>query len=307
MELTDSTGGSSATIINTDADNPVIIDIHPGTAADSGEETLKDVLDDAIDDSALTDSTTYDGYILTPLYIEMDLEAAFHVPSYADESGYSMIYSAIGDEETHTFRFYFNAADNYWKRDILVYLSGIKDDTGAVDFAYPDGWYWMRRVLEPGSSSSSTDFFILAEADGETYSTTNPRPEHPTSGTGPTSIIDLFDNEDFWGDAEDYDSSDSADQIVIDSNDDVGGLNTAWSAFTWNTGDTVDSAAGDITYGFNFKYETNSDFIFTDLAPDLDVVDFGPDSDDPSISGDEESYGDWGFHPFMPDLSVVLN
>jgi hypothetical protein len=225
----------------------------------------------------------------------MELTGAFHVPDSAAEDGYSLIFETDGDEDTYTFRFYFNPVDNYWRRDIVVYLSGITDETGLADDDYPNGWYWMRRVIEPGVDDN---FFILAQADDSTED----MPEHPASDIGPTSTIDLFDNTGFWGDAEDYD--DASVETVIDSSDDIGGVNAIWTPFTYHTGDVLTNV-GDVEDTFNFWYEDNPDYIFTDLASDADVVDLGPDYDDPAVPGDEEQYGDWGFHPFMPVFTTT--
>lgn len=283
------------TIINTDADNPTILDILPGTGG-TDDTTLTDVLNDA----ALTNGTTYDSYILTPLYIEMELTGAFHVPDSAAEDGYSLIFEIDGDEDTYTFRFYFNPVDNYWRRDIVVYLEDIENETGASDDAYPDGWYWMRRVIEPGADDN---FFILAQEEGVTYSDPSSLPEHPASNIGPTSTIDLFDNDGFWGDDAGYD--DASVETVIDSSDDVGGMNAIWTPFTYSDGDTLTNV-GDVEDTFNFQYEDDPDYIFTNLASDADVVDLGPDYDDPAVTGDEEKYGDWGFHPFMPVFTTTV-
>ncbi len=291
MELQDTDGGS-VNIINNSAEDPQILDIS------SSRARPRNILTDFLNQAVLEAGKTYDSYILTPLYIEMDLTGAFHVPDSAAEDGYSLIFETDGDEETYTFRFYFNPVDNYWRRDIVVYLSGILNETGNPDTDYPDGWYWMRRVIEPGAD----DFFILAQAEGVDYSS-NPLPDHPASDIGPTSVIDLFDNEDFWGDPEAYD--DSSVETVIDSSDDVGGMNAVWHAFTYSEGDTLTNV-GDVEDTFNFWYEDNPDYIYTDLASDADVVDLGPDYDNPAVPGDEEKYGDWGFHPFMPEFTTTV-
>lgn len=293
MELTDSTTpGNNVTVINASADSPVIVDFTPGTSS----TTLEDVLNAPSD--PLVDGAAYDGYIITPLYMELELNAAFHVHASAAEVGYNLIFSADGDEQDYTFRFYFNPVENFWRRDIAVYLTGILDETDSADASYPDGWYWMRRALEPGGSSN---FFILAQADDGHYDDSNPYPSHPVSGPAPVSIIDLFDNQTFWDDADDYD--DPLVETVIDSEADTGGLKAIWDSFTYTTGDTI-TVTTNITDTVNFWYEANSDFTFTNLATDPDVIDFGPDYDDPSVSGDEQKYGDWGFHPFMPAFTT---
>lgn len=281
MELKDTaTPTNDVTVINASAAVPVTVDFSPRSLG----TTLSDILNNPVD--PLVDNATYDEYIITPLYMELILKATFHVPSVADEAGYSMMFSTDGNEEDYRFRFYFNPVDNNWRRDISVYLSGIQDGAGNPDLAYPDGWYWMRRALETGT----TTFLIIGEDDGNVLS-----PSHPISGAAPESIIDLFDNSTFWGSDSDYD--DPSVETVIDSNNDNGGLNAVWDAFTFNTGDTIEVIPV-ITDTMNFWYETNGDFIYTDLASDDDVIDFGPD-----YNG--EKYGDWGFHPFIPSFTVT--
>ena len=289
MELNDTSDSShDRQIINASSTNPEIIDL----TLTSGVGSLAYILNNPYD--ALADGATYDECIITPLYIEMELEIAFHVPASADENGYNLIFSADGDESQALVRFYFNPDPDhdYWRRDIAVYLSGIEDGTGTPVAAYPDGWYWLRRVIEPGAD---TDFFILAEDDAASLS-----PTHPASGIGPESIIDQFDNSVFWGAEEDYD--DATHETVIDTFNDVGGLNASWDDFTFYTGYTI-SCEPIITNTLNFWYETDASKMSATMASDLDVIDLGPDYDDPSVSGDEEKYGDWGFHPFMPSFT----
>ncbi len=152
FELQDTAGGS-ATIITVPSSNPVILNLTPGATLTASETTLETVLNDNV--GAMTTGRTYDEYIITPLYIEMEFETAFHVPSIADEYGFSIDGSSLDTVRTSLVRFYYNPIDNIWRRDMVIYLENIGD--GDVDpLTYPDGWYWMRRALE-----GSTDDFLI--------------------------------------------------------------------------------------------------------------------------------------------------
>ena len=254
----------------------------------------------AINAKALVDGTTYDEYVMEPLYIEMELTAAFHFHSTCTESGFSLEFGTDGDEDSYTFRLYFNPVDNLWKRDLLVFLESSQIGAGTLAASYPDGWYWMRRAIEPGGS---TNFLILAQADGVTYNNDNVDtdddfPEHPVSGIGSNSTIDVFENSAFWGDPTNYDDY-ATDTVEIDTSNDTGEMNAAWDSFTFATSDTI-TVTADVNNTFNFWYETDPAKIDFTAPSDLDVVDFGPDYNNPAVSGDEEKLGDLGFHPFLP-------
>ncbi|NQT60707.1 MAG: hypothetical protein HQ557_17175 [Bacteroidetes bacterium] len=296
LELMASGGSTSVNIINEGPETAEIIDILPGTALLTGETTLED----AINAKTLGDGTTYDEYLMEPLYIEMELTAAFHFHATCTESGFSLEFGTDGDEAAYAFRLYFNPVDNLWKRDLLVHLSSTQIGAGTLAASYPDGWYWMRRAIEPGGS---TNFLILAQEDGVTYDNTNgistdDFPEHPASDIGSTSTIDLFANDTFWGDPANYDDY-ATDTVEIDTFSDVGELRADWDAFTFAASDIV-TVTADIADSFNFWYETDPAKIDFTAPLNLDVIDLGPDYDNPAVSGDEEKLGDWGFHPFLP-------
>ncbi|MBL7006288.1 MAG: hypothetical protein ISR78_04325 [Spirochaetia bacterium] len=300
FDLIDNGGSTSVNLINASPDTATVVDIVPGTALLSGEKTLSEV----INDGTLVNGTTYDEYVMEPLYIEMELEAAFHFHSTCTESGYSLEFTTDGDENDYLFRLYFNPVDNLWKRDILVFLNDTDIQAPAVP-AYPTGWYWMRRVIEPGGSAN---FLILAQEYGVDY--TDPAytlPTHPgivgAMNPGPVSIIDLFDNNAFWGDPANYDDY-AADTVEISSITDYGGLNADWDAFTFSTSDTV-TVTADVTDTINFWYESDPAKLDFTAASNPDVIDFGPDYDSPAVSGDEEKLGDGGFHPFMPMFTTA--
>ena len=283
---------TTATIIDASQITPVVIDFLPATGT-----TLSDAINAAAA-AELTDKTLYDNFIMVPLYIEMELKAAFHFHTACSESGYDLEFTSDGDEDDYLFRLYFNPVENYWKRDILVYLTATDIQSPAVN---PTGWYWMRRVIEPGGS---TNFLILAQEDGVDYtSSTNTLPVHPVSGSGPESTIDLFANTAFWGDPVNYDDY-ATDTVEISSITDAGGLNADWDAFTFTALDTV-TVTADVTDTFNFWYETDPAKLDFTPPTDLDVIDFGPDYDNPAASGDEEKFGDWGFHPFLPVFTAT--
>ena len=223
--------------------------------------------------------------------------AAFHFPTTATEDTYALEFTTDGDEDTYTFRFYFNPVDNLWKRDILVHLDDTQIDLPARA-AYPSGWYWMRRGVEPGNAN----FLILAQEDGVAYDDgdadpSNDFPEHPDSASGSTSVIDLFSDDPFWGSSSAYDTYDPLNPVHIDSPRGTGGMNAVLDPFPYTTGATI-TAVPDVTDTFNFwHYSDPADADFT-VPANPNVVDFGPDSG-------SEKHGDWGFHPFMPQFTIT--
>ncbi|MBL7005723.1 MAG: hypothetical protein ISR78_01430 [Spirochaetia bacterium] len=311
LDLTGTDGGGSPVstpIVTASSGSPTILDFTPGVTAGTVAvgETLLQTL---IDGSALVDGATYDGYVLVPLYIEMTFNSTFHVPSAADDYGYDMIFTADGDEDDYTYRFYYNTdtdndgttAAEYWKRDIVVKLEGIPNLTRlapppALD--YPDGWYWMRRSLE---SPDTLDFFILAEKTNGTNPSAHPGTPPSSLTPGPESVIDQFDDYSFWGDVTDY--NDPAIELEIDSDTDTA-MVRGKPSFTYASGDTV-TAATDITYTVNFWYESDASVItWTTFASDPDVIDFGPSY---GTGPEPPIYGDWGFHPFLPDIEITVS
>lgn len=303
LELLYSSSTLSTNIYNESPETAktTILDILPGTGAGTNEETFSE----AVNNAAIAGGETYDGYILEPLYIEMELSAAFHFDATCTENGYDLDFTMDGDEDDYLFRFYFNPVDNLWKRDILVYLDELQIHDPALA-AYPSGWYWMRRGIESGGASN---FLILAMADGVVYDDTNldpadDYPDHPDSTSGSTSVIDLFSNNAFWGAEADYDNYSASTATTIDSTNDTGGMKINWGNFTFTAGDTV-TINSSVNETFNFWYESDTAKTdFTDPS-DPDVIDFGPSTYDPASPGVNVDLGDWGFHPFMPDFTAV--
>ncbi len=311
LDLTGKDGGGSTVstpIVDASSDSPTIIDFTPGVTAGTvavGETLLQTLVDAA----ALVDGATYDGYVLVPLYIEMTLKSTFHVPSEADDYGYEMIFTADGDEEDYTYRFYYNTdtdndgtiAAEYWKRDIVVKLEGISNLSRIAPppvLVYPDGWYWMRRALE---SPGTLDFFVLAEEVGGTNPSAHPGTPPSSLTPGPDSVIDQFDNYSFWGDVTGY--NDPSVELEIDSATDSA-MVRGKPSFTYTSGVTV-TAATDITETVNFWYESDASVItWTTLASDPDVIDFGPSF---GTGTEPPLYGDWGFHPFLPDIEITVS
>lgn len=267
--------GTNKRLIDASADSPVLIDATATGFSGSSPYSFDDIFNDP--EQALVSGTTYDAFSMELLYIEMSFDAAFHLPTIADEYGEDIMFIDDASVESHTLRLYFNAQGNFWKRDMAFQIADQADLGRGPESS---SWYWMRRSLESGSA---TDAFISTDD------------VHPVSDIGPRSVIDLFDDEDFWGLQEDYDST--SELTVIDSNDDEGGLNANLIAFTYTSGDTLVCDIG-IDDTFSFFYERNPDFLATDMASDADVVDFGP-----AVDG-QKSYGDWGFHPFLPSIGV---
>ncbi len=300
MDLTDSAGGTTKTVIDATAADPVIINLNPSDALLSGEARLEDVINAAgtttygSSTDALISGTTYDGFSLIPLYIEMSFPSTFHVPSMADESGYSMMFSSDGDEDTYMYRFIFNiqAGSNLWKKDILVYLSDILNNEvpPVSEIGYPDGWYWMRRSLE-----GTTDDFLVSALPDDVLITDGIHPGGTPSDSTPgfDNVIDLF-SDPFWGATEDLDSSDTADYIRIWTNP-SSHSRVAEREFEIIYDGSAVSLDVDIYETLNFWYESDTSLHPTAMASDTAVIDFGP------VYGTEE-WGDHGFAPFFPGV-----
>lgn len=285
-------GGDPVVLVDETEDDPLIVDFTNGD--------LQDILD-----GITLPADTYTGFTMQALYFQMSYQAAFHVPAISDEHALDLdlLYDDDTDVDTYTFRLYFNAIDNLWKRDFLVYLSDVVDTSLATVDELPDGWYWMRRALE----GSQDNFFILAQEDGVTYDDTdvdpdNDWPAHPAGGAAPNSTIDLFANDAFWGDEADYD--DSSTPIIISTDDDSGEVNATFTSFVINGDETSIILTLDVFETMNFQWSDDPDVT---MATDPEVLDLGPDYDpDLGVSGDEMKYGDQGLHPFLPRFELTV-
>lgn len=218
---------------------------------------------------------TYTQYKIRFQYMEMTYPAAFHVPAAsADATEVNSL--TVGN---YTFRQYFNTTDPFWKRDFVV-NKPIPEDSLHTD------WYWMRREFDAETDS----FFIRANTD------------HPTIG-----LIDMFNNEDFWGNPDDYD--DPTVKITIESGETTGGLNATMDEFTLKV-DTVLLLEVDTSECMNYYEDqpateatTPAGVTFTDT-----VMDLGPSYDEiPIGAGPVDYYGDSGIHPFMPKFKMKVH
>ncbi len=302
MELTDSAGGTTVTVVDATAADPLIINLDETDTLLAGEVRLETVINAAGDDTdygdtdPLVNGTTYDGFEIVPLYIEMSFPSTFHVPPMADESGYSMMFVSDGDEATYTYRLIFNIEEgsSLWKRDIIVYLEDILNDADPPVAAtgYPDGWYWMRRSVEDGGESE----FLISAIPDDPLLTGASHPGGPPSDStaGPDCVKDMF-SDPFWEATENYDSTDPGDYLSIWRNP-SDHSRVAERDFEIVYSGTDVSLDIDIFETFNFWYESDASKTPVTMASDLDVVDFGPDY------GGEE-YGDWGFAPFFPIIA----
>lgn len=219
-------------------------------------------------------SGTYVGYNMRFLYLEMKYVAAFHVPSVCTDHDDPYIDEATPTAKT--FRQYFAAYGPFWKRDFVV-EKPVSEDSEETH------WYWLRREID----SSHADFFI--------DSTLN---SHPAGETGPDNILDLFANDEFWGSQESLSDPDIL--ITIQSGDTTGGLNAVMDTCELDA-DSELLLEIDITNCMNYKE-------YRPAAPPAGVtftdgkMDIGPSYNN---GGTSESYGDHGFHPFLPAFRLT--
>ncbi len=251
--------GTSHSLLNPDPANPVYTDSSPLLVSFSSGAA--EILEDATLPPA-----TYSGYKMRFIYLEMTYPVAFHVPAFSPDStnvSYTAYLDTIND---YRLRLYFNAVGNFWKRDVIVELE-----------AGSDTWYWMRRSLE---GDNNTFFLPVAGAT------------HLPGGAGPTSLIDLFSDPEFWGTDDTID--DPLTPIIIDSSSTVGGLNVDIEPFTLTGGTAELVLEVDVLETFNFWEDPDQvpdGVVFNDT-----VLDLGP-----GYGGDV--YGDQGLHPFLPRFS----
>ncbi len=263
--------GTQVSVINTDEANPTYTEERPLIVDFSKAGASKELFS-----GTTFTAGTYTGYKMQIVYIEMALPCAFHVPTPSWETEYTSS-SILDTSLTRSFRLYFNALGKYWKRDFVVELTA---DSGE--------WYWLRR----GVNDSFKNFFIGTTANA-----------HPIGGAGPTSIVDLFDAPDFWGDADSYNSS--ASPIIIGTHSTAGGVNaTMAQSFT---------IPATLTEFFNIDIKVNvsNTMMFgehTNTAPAgvtffSNVLDLGPSG---GVGDPMPIYGDAGLHPLMPIFTITV-
>ena len=221
----------------------------------------------------------YTGYEMRFTYLEMDLECSFSVPSWSTDADTTKLTKLTDrtdlsglEYDTSTIRLYFNDDGAWMKRDIIVNTAIYAED--------PPQWQWMRAELE---SNGSTSFFLHTR---------------PVSvGSGPTQVINLFDDPDFWG---------SSDILTIRSGETVGGGMRAYITPFSISRTTKVVLTIDISNSFNFWEDTTS--AFHNSSDSVVKLDFGPSCRE--VPTDPEpivtyQLGDKGFHPFMPSFSLV--
>ncbi len=249
--------GVSTSLMNPDSAAPVYTDTSPRLVnfTNGAAEILQD---------AEIAPGTYVGYKMRFLYLEMTYPVAFHVPDFSPDSANPLYVPYLDTVNDYRLKLFFNAVDNFWKRDVIVELE--KDS---------NEWYWMRRSLE----GENNTFFLPVTAEAE----------HLPGGAGPTSLIDLFSDPEFWG--SDDTIADPDTPIIIVSGSTVGGLNAEIKPFTLVDGATDLVLEVDVAETFNFKEDP-------DTVPDGvtfydGVLDLGP-------GYGLDVYGDQGLHPFLP-------
>ncbi|HEY9162602.1 MAG TPA: hypothetical protein VIS94_16110 [Desulfomonilia bacterium] len=247
-------------------ENPLIVDFSSGTLT---EQLLN---------NATLPEGTYTGYKIQFLYIEMQFPVYFHLPSICMESDLANLFGIdpeffnpeeITDELDCNFRLYFNAHDKYWKRDFVANLN-IQ--------GHEDEWFWLRREID----ESHSNFFISVTEN-----------THPSGGTGPESITDLFNDPGFWGNSDNY--NDSSNPIIIESGTTAGGLNAVIEPFTISGG----------KYNITVNVDVKDTFNFTDNSAAPAGVTFHTGSLDLGPAYELDNYGDTGLHPLLPAFSVV--
>jgi len=246
--------------------NPLIVDFTSGNAS-------KEILE-----LAAGFSGSFTGYKMQLLYLEMELPVAFHLPTGFETSGvagFEGVASILDESLMRRLRLYFNSHGKYWKRDFVVEL---EPGTGE--------WYWLRRAVE--NSSGVRNFFIPVDSN-----------DHPVGGSAPTSTIDLFNDEEFWGSEDDLDSS--VDPIIVGTHSTAGGVNATL------TGTLEIPAELDGFYNIDLQIDVANTMNYEALAQSsaaagvtvlADVLDLGP-------SHTSGNYSDIGLHPFLPTLTVV--
>jgi hypothetical protein len=261
---------SEVSILNPDITNPIYTETNPKII----NFTATDITEELLSDTSL-DSGTYVGYKMQFIYLEMQFPIVFHLPDIASESDLPSPLTKedlVETQATYNFRLYFNAVGKYWKRDFVVELVDSSDE-----------WFWMRRQLE--DNSGYRNFFIAVDTNS-----------HPSGGAGPDNTIDLFADEDFWGDEEDYSNSD--DPIIISTESDSGGVNAVMQESFTISDDSYDlTLYVDVQNTLNFWEEDDASLWPTGITFTSNVLDLGP-------GFGEDVFGDCGLHPFVPDFRI---
>jgi len=273
-------GGEAVNLINDNASQPTYTEETPLIIDFTSNSDPQKLL--SLDSLA---PGTYTGYRMQFLYLEMQLAVAFHLPAIAEETDLDIVGSNLGENIniedyidlrlSRKFRLYFNAIGKYWKKDFVVQLLKNRDR-----------WFWLRRELE--DRDNSRNFFISVRNSER----------HPPGGAGPDSIVNLFCDEEFWGDEELID--DSSTPIIVGTDSDSGGLDvTLEKKFT--IPQTIDKL-----YTITMTVDVKDTMTFG-LPEDLNagvtlkdgVLNLGP-------GYAFEQYGNIGLHPMVPKFSIVV-
>jgi len=249
--------GLSTSLMNPDPAMPLYTDAAPRLVnfTNGAAEILQD---------AVIAPGTYTGYKMRFLYLAMTYPVAFHGPDCSPDAMNPLYTPYLDTINEYKLKLFFNAVDNFWKRDVVVELETDSNE-----------WYWMRRSLE----GENNTFFLPVTAGAI----------HLPGGAGPTSLIDLFSDPEFWGTDETID--DPATPIIIDSGSTVGGLNVKITPFTLSGGQAELVLEVDVAGTFNYWEDT--DKIPDGVTFNAGVLDLGP-------GYGLDIYGDQGLHPFLP-------
>lgn len=252
--------GVSTSLLNPDPALPVYTDTAPCLVnfTNGAAEILQ---------GAVIAPGTYVGYKMRFLYLEMTYPVAFHVPDFSPDASNPLYAPYLDTVNDYKLKLFFNAVDNFWKRDVIVELETDSNE-----------WFWMRRSLQGDNNT----FFLPVTSDAV----------HLPGGAGPTSLIDLFSDPAFWGTDETI--ADPATPIIIDSSSTVGGLNVGIEEFTLADGQAVLVLEVDVAETFNFWEDPEK--VPVGVTFNDRVLDLGP-------GYGLDVYGDQGLHPFLPHFN----
>lgn len=259
--------GNEVNVINPDTSNPAYTKENPLMLNFSDNTQINAI----INDQSIA-SGKYDGYKMEILYMEMDLEVAFHTKWADQEEDVDSAAQYLDSAMIKPFRLYYNPEGFYCRRDFIVQL-----DESTTD------WYWMRRAIE--DQDGVRNFFIKVDTINN---------NHPPGGAAPQAILDLFADENFWGPESDYCDLNST-PVYINTKNAVSGVDAKMEG----TLDLPDNSETTI----NIEIDLFGLMMYEDGQSNLTtlndgILDLGP-------GFDMDTYGDHGLHPRMPIITVT--
>jgi len=247
-------------ILNPDEDDPTYTLESPKTISFTSDEDIAELIN--VDNIA---AGTYTGFTMKIVYMDLTLPAYFHIEDCDEENGLSEVLPDTNcadlnnteEAENYKFRMVFNnhLNDILQKRDLVVEL-----ESGSDEF------FWINR-------NTDTDklFYSVSEAS-----------EHIVG-----DIIDLFTDDEFWGESDDV--------VVISSLDETANTSLEGEIEVSETESTNLQINVDLQYVMNFQDSSEVNAFLHESELDL-----GKD-----CQNSESEKCDLGLRPSLPTFTAT--